>query len=289
MNDQLTQKILDEARASLDPTSADRSRVERRLMSAIGAATVITAAGAGAANTGGWLTSVFGISATAASVLKIAGSALLISGVITLTVVGTTSHQNDNTAIKNESASTSGGGGDHDAKKIIRADAPSNSVMPIESGHAPLNEDATNTPQLPTPAPIVKGDNAQLVSAPTKSSHTVHAAPRRVSAPMNSLTPSSPNDDALLMEIALLKNASQALQKQEYQRAVQLLRNYPIQFPTGTMRQERDGLYISALCGAGQLEAAQEADRQFRYRYRKPPMMFDIAPQCSASAKEQAE
>lgn len=279
MNDRNIDNILSEARTSLEPTHSDRDRMHRKVMGAVGAATVVTAASAGAAKTVGGLASSLGIHAGAASVVKLTVGGLFLGGAIALGVVGVKELNHDVVPMVNTDSAVISDNVSKADNAVIGAKKTSPQIS-SESGietATPLRKitdanlhgavSSAKVPLVGEPSVVVKRNRNRNRD---KIEHLKHKS-------------SVESDDALLQEIAMIKSASRAVRQKDFVHAVQLLERYPSAFPRGIMRQERDGLYISALCGAGKTKHARTADRVFRKRYGKAPLMFRVEAQCSAA------
>jgi hypothetical protein len=255
MNELMTRKILSEARSSLEPTQADRVRMHKKVMAAVGAAGVVTAAAATAANAvGGFST---GIPPFVASIVKFVVGGLIVSGMIGMTVVMTT------------------GGGD--GKNV-------SSAALVDRSHRVEDTSVHTTQPLPeeVPAPKVavpdEPARASEIAPPSEPSKEGNFRRTVNITTQKAVTP--PNDDALLREIALLRSASSAVSRGDSNQGLDMLKEYDHTFPNGVMRQEREGLYISALCGVGRLREAKIAAQKFNRKYPNSPLAVRIEESC---------
>ncbi|MBN2527556.1 MAG: hypothetical protein JXR76_14270 [Deltaproteobacteria bacterium] len=273
MNDRHIDNLLSDARSTLEPTPIDRERMHRKVMGAVGVATVVTAASASAAKATSGLASSLGISGGAVAVVKITVSGLLLGGVIALGAAGINELEKDTT--------------EDVPRKVTRWDDGAGTVHadPVPIGPSEQFDERDEIPPIPfekggtTISEPIESNDGTAISAP------LSRAPKRgttaKTAPIQNATPDR-GDDQVLQELAMIKTAVLALRQNDFSRAIQLLEDCKGRFPHGSMRQERDGLYISALCGAGNIQRAKKADAAFRRRYKNAPVMVQVAPECQA-------
>jgi hypothetical protein len=132
----------------------------------------------------------------------------------------------------------------------------------------------------------VQGESHQNEGDSQKPTRVAGRAARRRAAPReraNSASPeptATPNDDALLREISLIRSASRAIRQNKPEKALRLLKTYDDEFPEGVMREERDGLRVLALCRLGRRAEAEQAKQQFLRQSPSSPMASRIRDNC---------
>ncbi|MBN2716553.1 MAG: hypothetical protein JXX14_11920 [Deltaproteobacteria bacterium] len=293
MNDRLVADILQEARGALNPTLRDRERLHRRVMGSVVAATVATVAGTSVAAKAGGMVAAAGAPIGTIAIFKLTTVGVFIAGIIALGVYGQKSWQPSNQLPKTVAG-----------EQMTKVETtPSGSHRHEKGRPTTLHDDDEQPAQLTLPVvdtgdagAVVKADNhlsAKEMMNPPATGNITHTARRPVltNDGKHRLTTGSnrrneglaPNDALLLGEIALLRDATRAVGEDDFSTALQRLRQYREKFPTGLMRQESDGLYIRALCGAGQIQAARNAYKLFRSSYKKDPAMFYMRAECTSA------
>jgi outer membrane protein assembly factor BamD (BamD/ComL family) len=90
------------------------------------------------------------------------------------------------------------------------------------------------------------------------------------------------HDTALAAERVLLETARAALARGQRATAVDALERHAREFPRGRLGEEREGLWIQALVGAGRVDEARERFRRFRKSYPRsmliPAFEASLAP-----------
>ncbi len=261
MNERLTEQILSEARSSLEPSQADRERVRKKVIAAIGAAGVVTVASGTAAKATGTVSA--GTLIAQSTIVKIGAGVLVIGGVVGMLAYG------------------SGSSSDEAPSKAERAAIPvaqkptSDEAPPIEPS---VDETLADQPAAP-PVPVE-------IAEPELPAPVVEPQKRRARKISEWTTPkpdgpvSKPNDDALLKEISLIKKASRALNQKRPEKTLKILNEYDAAFPKGVMREERDGLKVIALCDLGRRSEAANAKRRFLKRSPSSPMAGRVRDRC---------
>lgn len=265
MNERMTEQILSEARSSLEPTKADRERVHKKVLAAIGAAGAVTVASGTAANATGGLSA--GSLIAGSTIVKIGAGMLVVGGIVGMLAYWSGS-STDETPTEAETA------------VVDNRETPASADEP----EAPPPVDQTPALQ-PTAQPTAQPAPAEI--AEPEPTETVKKPPKRRARKMTEKTPqapdepvSKPNDNALLKEISLIKKASRALNQKQPQKTLQILDEYDATFPAGVMREERNGLRVLALCDLGRHAEALKAKRQFLRRSPSSPMASRIQERC---------
>lgn len=110
---------------------------------------------------------------------------------------------------------------------------------------AAIDEARTVLPKRPRPraAPPTPSVSPQPVPPPLLEPAVEEATPRRPSKPAT--TP--PNDD-LVRELALLRQARLAMREEALDRAAAALREHGSDFPSGQLAEDRDALWVIVRC-----------------------------------------
>ncbi len=260
MNERMTHTIVEQARNCLEPTGADRDRMRKKVMGAVGASAVVTAgAAAAASSTGG---ASVGAPPAILTVVKLTLGGLVIGGAAVFTAL--TVAPNDPPAPKavvevvSHEPATPSPGISHagDARKNAPADDP---LPSVDERAAAMS----SPPAAPSARSVPKD---KKVRQDTESGASSESAP--------------PNDDALLAELRLIRAATKALADSDADKAYALLEKYDRRFPNGVMRQERDGLAVSVLCNMGREKEARQAERRFKTQYPQAPLSIRVDESC---------
>lgn len=92
---------------------------------------------------------------------------------------------------------------------------------------------------------------------------------------------SKPADESLLKEeLSLITEASQALDTGDGKAALRALLTHRSRFSTGFLREEREALWVVALCELGQTSKAAAARAQFERSAPRSPLRVRIERQC---------
>jgi hypothetical protein len=92
---------------------------------------------------------------------------------------------------------------------------------------------------------------------------------------------SEPADESLLKgELSLITEASQALDTGDAKAAMRALQTHRSRFGTGFLREEREALWVVALCELGQTSKAVAARAQFDRSAPRSPLRVRIEKQC---------
>jgi hypothetical protein len=144
--------------------------------------------------------------------------------------------------------------------------APVSQAAPRPAVEAPASE---MTPQV-APVPSV---------APTRSaarSATRSASPRGARAPAT--------DGTIDGEMSLLKEAQAAGADGNWQRALRLLDEYAVRFPSGRLADVRAVARLTALCKLGQTTMARSEAERFLARYPNSPFTDRVKRVCAPTA-----
>jgi len=87
-------------------------------------------------------------------------------------------------------------------------------------------------------------------------------------------------------ELALIRQASQALRDRQPVQALQLLQRHTTRFPAGILTQERIGLTVIALCEQGRLVEARALRQQFLVAAPDSPLAGRVRHACAGSAND---
>lgn len=269
--------LLDAARAGLEPSEADRTRVRRSLAAAI-------AAGAAAATAGA--TGSAAASATAASVplgVKLALAAALLAATgagiayVEHVVVRErdATRRNDAPVARSASSAALPGVGDARGRVAAPPAAQANDgAASVALDRAPAAAAATNPP-ADARTTRVSAPHARATSAPS-----LHAT--------SDERPAQPSlaalSDELPAETALLRRAHAALaapSAESARAALEALDEHARRFPTGTLAEERDATRAIALCAAGRVDDASTAARTFLAAHPGSPLAHRVRTVCT--------
>jgi hypothetical protein len=89
-----------------------------------------------------------------------------------------------------------------------------------------------------------------------------------------------PGNSLLEEELSLIAAASQALDGGDARAALRRLENHRSRFGAGFLTEEREGLWVVALCQAGRMPEAASARDEFERRAPRSPLRRRIATQC---------
>jgi hypothetical protein len=263
--------LIEEARASDDPSAGDRERMRQKLSGQLGAAAFAgavvasasvassatstaaalstSAPGAGSAALGstvkGGTLFGFGKLAVAAALASVLGTA----GFLALTREPAATSRSAQPAI-NEAVST---------QPVTRVE-PTVQALPSVERREPAPQESAPQAQVTRPAPRKRAPLAQAaVEATTK--------PVPMAAP------------DLKAELELIARAQLALRKGQTDQALSVLREHEARFASGALREERLGLTALARC-SGQGDA-QAVLREFEASAPSSPMLRRVREACS--------
>jgi hypothetical protein len=83
-------------------------------------------------------------------------------------------------------------------------------------------------------------------------------------------------------ELSLIQAASGALDAGDARAAMRTLEMHRRRFATGFLTEEREGLWIIALCQAGRMTEAAAARAEFERHAPRSPLRLRIETQCEA-------
>ena len=235
------------ARAELEPSDADRARVERALGARLGVALVaVTSSAAGSAG------AAMAGAATGVSTLAVAAKWI---GVGVLVGLGAASGY---AVVGGASASKA------PAARLATSNTPvSRTAPPPAPLSAPLAEAPSALPRAVAP------NSAKAVAAVELHEKSDAAAP-----------PTPPGHVG--EEAALLRKADEALRTGDAKRALELLREHAARFPAGILSEERSAELVTTLCRLGRTsEARREAERFLRVT-PSSPLASSVRSSCGA-------
>ena len=263
MNDELTRKVLSEARRSMTPTPDDRDLVMKRVMMSAAAATVAgsTAAALKASGTGGLAALLF----KGGTLLKI-GIAVTIAGgaVVTWMMLREQAEDTHRDQVFVEEVAPAG-------TTTMPAPQEPESSTPDVSAIQALDDLTDNSEEAATPTDLLDTQEKGVVKK------------RRPASPKDDALESKPprnGDDALYAEISAMKKAAQALRDNEPGRTLKILDAFDRTHPNGVMGEERSGLRVLALCAAGPTQRAAAAKKRFLANSPGSPMAARIRSAC---------
>ncbi len=130
-------------------------------------------------------------------------------------------------------------------------------------------------PVTAAPAPTLPPEQP-----PAPSSAARAVAPPRSAPPARD---SARGEDDLAMELSLVQMARTALARGNYQAAIDAAEQHARAFPKGHLAEEREGLVIQALVGAGREGEARARAEKFRAKYPQSPLLPSIDAALSPS------
>lgn len=108
--------------------------------------------------------------------------------------------------------------------------------------------------------------------------------PRRVRRPVREIDERKPSVASLRAELALMQRARQALARGLSVEALSLLERHEREFPTGSLRPEREVLVVRALCSMSKGAQARERARRFLRAHPDSPWADRLRAACPSSA-----
>jgi hypothetical protein len=133
---------------------------------------------------------------------------------------------------------------------------------------------ASSTPALPAAALAAPLERARATARPHALATSTESA--RSTRPQLSASDASE-------ELALIRQASQALRDHQPAVAWQLLQRHATRFPAGMLTQERTGLTVIALCERGHLAQGRALRRQFLITAPESPLAGRVRNACAGS------
>jgi hypothetical protein len=230
------------ARRELGPNADDRARVERRLGARLGAAVLTTSTLAAAGNAGSAAT---GLKLALPLLVKWLGVGLLVGGSVTSGYL----------LMRAPGGAAARDGGAPHAAPIAAASS-------TIAGVAPARADATSATTPAAPAPETTASPETLSNRAAALTSLAHANSAARSTPAEG-TDTAPAASAHVgEETALMRRAHEALRAGDASRALSLLREHAVRFPSGILAEERSAELVSTLCQLGRkVEAEREAQR----------------------------
>ncbi len=153
--------------------------------------------------------------------------------------------------------------------------APENRRGPEEPARTKAQVRPESTRKSPTPP--ATGNQKH---APRPESTPTRAVPRPPAAP----APVKAGAGNLAEEVALLADASSALNQGKPATAQALLSEYDQRFEHKLLVQERAASGVLVQCGLGNVPAAKRAARSFKKRWPRSPLLARLASSCAADA-----
>jgi hypothetical protein len=141
---------------------------------------------------------------------------------------------------------------------------------PSAAADAPAQPD---THQAPSATPTPASDSATRRDSPP-------ARGRKQSKDSQPVAAERPQEAALEGELALITAVSRALDRGETEPAMRLLKEHTTRFPAGFLGEERDALWIVALCKQGNVAQAAAARASFERRAPRSPLRVRIEKEC---------
>lgn len=281
-DDGIDRSLLDAARAGLEPSAAQRKKLRRAVMAAIGtsAVTTGTAAGAqaaasatGAATAAGTATGGVATAAGLGLGAKIVIGTIALASVVGVVAVGRRSTSHDDPAPS--AATTSIADAPPIAAAPERQESPLAAATPEPSAEveaidapAPELEPAPELAAAPRPAlATTRPGPSVLGRAPsTRPMPAPSPAPTFVAASESDTVPATPataEEDPVRVETRLLARARAAIARHDGAAALAILDEHARLFPDGQLREERLANRVSALCALGERERAHAEATSF--------------------------
>ena len=154
----------------------------------------------------------------------------------------------------------------HESEPTVLAPAP-------PKDHPPRTRVATPPPAKAAPAPTETAPPASIDPPPPALPEAVSHAGARATSPLAS---------AMSDEQRLLFTAREAVARQAYGAAITTLREHETRFPDGKLTEERELLFVQALTGAGQGDAARARALAFEQQF--PRSIFLPAVKAASSS-----
>lgn len=147
---------------------------------------------------------------------------------------------------------------------VVAPAAPSTATADVPAARGPAQE-ATRT---------ATGVQPSTPKAPAQGSAAKHRHPRRRHA-----RPAE-REGGLARELRLVGAARQALLENDTGRARTLLSEHARSFPSGVLQEEREGLWVLALCEAGATARARAARARFLARWPGSVLVKQVRAVC---------
>ncbi len=263
------QKLIDAAANGDNPTPADRARIRATLMAsvAMGAATAATGtvqAGVAKAGQSAPVATVKSTAIAKTTSAVVFGSAVT-KGIIAAVVISGATAGIVTVWPENQPASP--------PQQIA-------SAMPILSSRAQTSEPVVTPPAMSASA-------SMDVPLPELSAKTTHSAapvqplPRRTSIPAPSASAKRESADGLLLETQRLRNAHEALQGGNPERALELLSDRQAENEGQKLREERTAARVLALCKLGRFDEANGEVARYLAENPQSPLASRVRKACT--------
>lgn len=268
---QRARSIIEEAKLADTPSAADKQRIRERLIARLGAGAFASgavigssassaASGAGTASSsgaGGGLSAVSGASgaAGAGTAVGLTTKITLVSAIVGAIGVGAI------VAPWDEFTSSSGDKTETNADRSEQT-TPQDAISPAVK-----------------PQPSVSDESAEK----TRKKETVSLSPKKRTRPAIGADKVNTKDitPRLEAELKLLRAAQVALQKGDSNGALSVLEKHRRQFPTGSLRQEREAARAVALCELGRYEQGRKVAQRLLAKSPRSPLTQRIARSCN--------
>jgi hypothetical protein len=167
--------------------------------------------------------------------------------------------------------------------------SPNGSGDPQSTSARPLLVGDATPDTAPNSSPTVRaGEQTRVVQArPSVDRSTVIRELRSKDSlsPTGSTAVPMKRTNLLEDELSLIQAASGALDAGDARDAMRTLEMHRRRFATGFLTEEREGLWIVALCQAGRVPEAAAARAEFERHAPRSPLRRRIETQCKAAAK----
>lgn len=140
---------------------------------------------------------------------------------------------------------------------------------------------------VPTPGPAVEVPASTISPLDTAPALVVPKHPPARSAtrsPSPRIAHGAAIDATIDGEMRLLKDAQAAGADGNWRRALRLLDEYPVRFPSGRLADVRAVARVTALCKLGRIDIARSEARRFLVRYQNSPFTDRVKRGCSIAA-----
>lgn len=273
-------ELIERARSADDPSEADQARVGRALALSLGLAPVgwttvdLGTKGAKAVPSGAAATHALGI-ASVGTGLKVA----LVAAIVAAGAGGVLMWRGNTPA--------AGLHPRHSVEsKKVAADAPAVVSPELRSpdslARSPIRSDAAEMPGSPRATRSSVRHSADIESLASPKAAEIGA--RQPTSAVRNRQHELPNNNLLAGELSLIAAASQALDSGDARAALRTLEIHKQRFSSGFLTEEREGLWIVALCQAGRVSEAAAARADFDRRAPRSPLRRRIATQCETGA-----
>jgi hypothetical protein len=145
--------------------------------------------------------------------------------------------------------------------------------------------DPPATTEFPTPtAPEPKLATAEAITPSPRTAPVVPAPPHASgAAPPDDVSATPAISTSMLeQEAKLLRQANEAMRADDPDRALDLLNEHAMRFPSGALEPERSAERVFALCRAGRTLEAQGAAETFLRAHPSGPLAARVQASCAA-------